>query len=65
MPYAMFLDEQTVERSGRLGGRVVWARDLGPRDTLLRAEYGDRHWYRYRPARTLGEPAAFVPVTTP
>ncbi len=65
MPYAMFLNEQTVSRSGRLAGRVVWARDLGPRDSLLRAEFADRRWYRYRPGRSLDDPALFIPVTPP
>jgi len=62
MPYAMFLREQKVGADGRLVGDVVWARDLGPRDTLLRAEFGGRGWYRYRPGESLEEPAIFVPV---
>ena len=62
MPYAMFLREQTVKRDGRLGGAVVWARDLGARDTVLRAEFGDRRWFLYRPARSLDEPASFIPL---
>ena len=62
MPYAIFLREQAVGRDGRLGGTVVWARDLGARDTLLRAEFGDRRWYRYLPGRSLDEPAHFVPL---
>lgn len=65
MPYAMFLREQRVVRGGKLGGPVVYARDLGKRDTLLRAEYGERAWFRYRPARALGEAARFEPLQAP
>jgi hypothetical protein len=60
MPYAVFLREQTVGRDGRLAGDVVWARDLGPRDTLLRSEFGSRRWYLYKPARTLEGRAEFI-----
>ena len=62
MPYAVFLREQTVTRDGRLGGSVVWARDLGPRDTLLRPEFGSRRWYQYKPARSLEGRAEFLPL---
>ena len=62
MPYAMFLREQHVGRDGRLAGDVIWARTLGPRDTLLRGEFGGRRWYLYRPGRSLEEAAEFVPV---
>jgi 4-amino-4-deoxy-L-arabinose transferase-like glycosyltransferase len=62
MPYAMFLREQEVGTDGRLGGRVVWARDLGPRNSLLREEFGARRWYRYKPGRSLDDGAEFIPV---
>lgn len=62
MPYAMFLREQHVGRDGHLAGDVVWARDLGPRDTLLRALFGARRWYRYVPGRSLSDAGRFVPV---
>ena len=62
MPYAIFLREQAVGADGRLDGRVVWARDLGPRDTLLREEFGTRRWYRYKPGGSLDDPAEFIPV---
>jgi hypothetical protein len=41
LPFARFDD------AGRVGGAVVWARDLGARDTLLVARFGNRRWYRY------------------
>jgi len=62
MPYALFLANQTVDSDGRIGGDVVFARDLGPRNDLLRARFGDRTWYRYRPPTNLGDTSfAFVP----
>jgi hypothetical protein len=62
MPYALFLANQTVDSEGRIGGDVVFARDLGPRNDLLRARFGDRTWYRYRPPKSLGDTSiAFVP----
>ena len=62
MPYAMFLREQHVGRDGRLDGDVVWARDLGPRDSLLAAQFGARQWYRYLPGRSLDDAGRFVRI---
>lgn len=62
MPYAMFLREQRVDRAGHLAGPVIYARDLGARDSLLRAEFGDRRWFLYRPGRSLGDTATFSPI---
>ncbi len=44
---ALLLPSADFDSDGRLSGKVVWARDLGPRDTLLRARFGDRQWFRY------------------
>jgi hypothetical protein len=49
LPLELFLPFDDFDGDGRLGGRVVFARDLGPRDELLRAQFGGRRWYRYRP----------------
>jgi len=62
MPFAMFLREQEVSADGRLAGKVVWARDFGARDSLLRQEFGVRQWYLYKPGRSLEDVAEFVPV---
>ncbi|MEO7455539.1 MAG: hypothetical protein ABIY52_04705 [Gemmatimonadaceae bacterium] len=62
MPFAMFLREQEVGADGRLAGNVVWARDMGARDSLLRQEFGGRQWYLYKPGRSLEDAAEFVPV---
>jgi hypothetical protein len=65
MPYATFLREQRVDAAGRLAGPVIFARDLGARDSLLRAQFGARRWYLYRPGRSLEEPPTFVPLRAP
>ncbi len=62
MPYASFLRDQRVDRAGHLGGAVVFARDFGPRDTLLRAEFGARQWYRYRPGASANDAGVFEPM---
>jgi len=55
MPFPMFLARQHVQRDGRIGGDIVYARDLGARNERLRARFGERTWYRYRPARGLDD----------
>ena len=57
MPYALFLARQELAADGRVGGNVVYARDLGRRDERLRSRFGDRAWFRYRPARGLADTA--------
>ncbi len=62
MPFDLFLLEQPIV-SGRIGGNVVFPRDMGVRDELLRAEFGDRSWYEYRTPTGPGDRApVFVPV---
>jgi hypothetical protein len=61
MPYPLFLARQQVGRDGTVDGDVVFARDLGDRNEVLRVRFGDRTWYRYRPARGLEDTTtAFV-----
>ncbi len=65
MPYALFLSSQQIEPDGTVGGNVVYVRDFGARNELLRARYGGRTWYRYRAASDSGNaPAAFVRIDT-
>ncbi|MBA3672779.1 MAG: hypothetical protein H0W68_12260, partial [Gemmatimonadaceae bacterium] len=52
--FAPFLASNTIDHDGRIGGDVVYALDLGPRNELLRARFGDRSWYRFAPRRTAG-----------
>jgi len=62
IPYPPFLALQSVGPDGRVGGNVIFARDLGARNELLRQRFGDRRWYRYRPAANLQDTSrAFVP----
>ena len=63
MPYGLFLREQRIDRDGHLGGDVVFARDFGPRNTLLSAQYGTRRWYRYHPGRSIEDPGVFEPLS--
>lgn len=64
MPYAVFLAKQTFGADGRVGGPVVFVRDMGARNERLRSRFGDRAWYRYRPARSLDDTSRiFLPYT--
>lgn len=64
MPHSMFLVNQQVDAQGRLAGPVIYARDFGPRNALLRGEYGSRRWYLYRPGRSSTDTASFTPIAT-
>jgi hypothetical protein len=61
MPFAMFLARQNVGADRRISGDVVFARDLGPRNEELRARFGDRTWYHYRPRLPGSDAPVFVP----
>lgn len=62
MPYPPFLPLHRLDGAGRIAGTVIFARDLGPRNELLRARFGDRGWYRYRPASSATDTTnPFVP----
>jgi len=66
MPYPIFLARQHVTPDGRVGGDVVFARDLVDRNELLRNRFGERAWFRYRPAASLDDTsAAFIPDGRP
>ncbi len=61
-PYAPFLALAGFEPDGSLGGPVVFARDFGSRNELLRTRFPDRTWFRYRPRRSLEDTTvAIVP----
>ena len=47
---AEMLPHQELDSLGALGGRVVYARDFGARNELLRLRFGDRAWYVARTA---------------
>lgn len=58
MPFDPVLADEGIGADGRLGGDVVFARDMGPRNELLRERFGQRRWYRYLP--TLSPDAAHL-----
>lgn len=62
MPYAIFLLEQRVDGAGHLDGPIVFARDFGARDSLLKKEFGNRAWYRYAPGGFVAGKAMLEPV---
>jgi hypothetical protein len=47
-PLDLFLHLNDYDADGRLGGRVVFVRDLGALNLRLRERFGDRRWYVYR-----------------
>ena len=44
--YVRYLPRNATDGDGRLSGDVVFARDFGSRNALLRERFGDRAWYR-------------------
>ena len=59
--YPPFLTLNRIGPDGRVGGDIVYVRDLGPRNEELRARFGDRTWYRYRPRQSAADTSpAFV-----
>jgi hypothetical protein len=52
--YARFLPRNATDAEGRLGGNVVFARDFGARNALLRDRFAARAWYRARIVRENG-----------
>lgn len=65
-PLEPFLQYEGWDSGGRLGGRVVFARDFGSRNNLLLSRFGDRTWYRYRPRTGPRDTAPiFVPYYGP
>ena len=37
---------EPIDADGRINGDVIYVADLGERNELLRARFGDRPWYR-------------------
>ena len=52
--YARYLPRNATDAEGRLGGDVVYARDFGQRNALLRERFAGRTWYRARVERVNG-----------
>ncbi|MND07275.1 hypothetical protein D3C83_291510 [compost metagenome] len=49
-----------LDAEGHLTGPIIFAADLSERDTLLRARFGDRAWYRMEMP-----PGANAPILVP
>ena len=47
LPFGPALLLEPIDRNGRIDGDVVYATDLGERNTQLRARFGDRAWYHF------------------
>jgi hypothetical protein len=52
--YVRYLPRNATDREGRLSGDVLYARDFGGRNALLRERFGARSWYRARVVRVDG-----------
>jgi hypothetical protein len=59
-PFEAFLPLERLGPDGGLGGPVIFARDFGARNELLRAQFPGRAWFRYRPPRSLDDTVAAV-----
>jgi hypothetical protein len=46
LPFGPALLLEPIGPDGRLNGDVIYAVDLGERNEVLRARFGDRTWYR-------------------
>ena len=57
---AALLPSVDLDADGRLAGDVVYARDFGRRNELLRPEYGDRAWYVARASFVRGKLAVVL-----
>jgi hypothetical protein len=54
MPFGLGLLLEPIGPNGHLDGDVIYAVDLGQRNDVLRARFGDRKWYRAYIERTPG-----------
>jgi hypothetical protein len=61
--FARFLPRNATDGDGRLNGDIIYARDFGARNALLRRRFGDRAWYMASVVRGKdGLQARVVPV---
>ncbi|MDB4916726.1 MAG: hypothetical protein JWM95_4370 [Gemmatimonadetes bacterium] len=62
---AEMLPYQEFDRSGRLAGDIIYARDFGRRNEQLRSRFGDRTWYVAHVIRTSGGVSAVLDAYHP
>ena len=53
---------EPIASDGRIDGDVIYVTDLGDRNEVLRARFGDRKWYRLSSMRA-GAPTPFATIT--
>jgi hypothetical protein len=58
--FARYLPRNVTDAHGQLGGDVVFARDFGERNALLRDRFGGRAWYRARMVQDNGAMRALI-----
>ena len=49
--FGPMLLENRFDDEGKIGGPAVYVMDLGERNEVLRARFGDRRWLRYEVPR--------------
>jgi hypothetical protein len=63
---AELLPYQSFESNGALGGPIVYVRDMGPRNELLRERFGNRRWFTTQRREIDGRPEfRFFPYQPP
>ena len=58
--YVRYLPRNGTDAEGRLAGDIVYARDFGQRNLLLKERFADRAWYRARVERVNGMQRASI-----
>ncbi|HEX7939620.1 MAG TPA: hypothetical protein VF483_11590, partial [Gemmatimonadaceae bacterium] len=63
--YGPLLLKNRFDALGRVDGHIIYVMNLGPRNELLRARFGDRQWFRYEiPKGQSDSMPRFVPYET-
>lgn len=64
--YGPLLLENRFDALGRLSGQVIYAINLGERNDILRARFGDRQWFRWEvPKASPDSTPVLIPYETP
>jgi hypothetical protein len=60
--YGSLLLQNEIDGAGHVGGPAVYVMNLGDRNEVLRARFGDRHWYRFEvPLRSADSLPVLIP----
>jgi hypothetical protein len=63
-PFSPFFAANEIDQKGRIAGDVIYALDLGPRNSLLRERFGNRTWYSFG-ARRIGNTTSLALTRIP